>query len=76
MLVCVEDREHQFDDLVQEVVQEVFVAFVHSDHCLAGGGDLTMRELEEMEVHWFFREALMQVLAVFLLHPTVGRIAW
>lgn len=75
MLVCVKDWEHQFDDFVQEVVQEVLVAFIHSDHRLAGGCNLTMWELEEVEVYWFFGEALMQILVVFLLHPAVGRIA-
>ena len=76
MLIRVEDREHQFDDLVQKVVQEVLVAFVHSNHCLAGGCNLTMWEFEEVEVYWFLGEALMQILVVFLLHPAVGRIAW
>lgn len=75
MLICVQDREHQFDDLVQKVVQEVLVAFVHSNHRLAGGCDLTMWKLEEVEVYWFLGKSLMQILVVFLLHPAVGRVA-
>ena len=75
-MVGVQDREDQLDNLVEEMGQKILVVLFHGDNRFVCGCQLTVRELEEVEVDVLLGECLMEVFVVFFLDPAVGRVAW
>lgn len=72
MLVYIEDREDQAQDVVDEVIEEVLVAFVDLDHGLVRGAESTVRKVEHLKVEGLLRIRLPATLEVVLLDPVLG----
>lgn len=72
MLIYLEDWEDQADNVVNEMIEQVLIAFVHLDHSLVRRRDWAVVEVEEVEIHRLFRKRLVGLLEVRrLLQPAI-----
>ncbi len=67
MLINFQYRKDQSDYIINEMIQEMLIAFVDLDHGLVRWRDWTMSEVKEVEVGRLFSEGFMAMLKVRLL---------
>ncbi len=73
MLIDFEYGKYKPQHVVDEVIQQVLIAFVDLDEGLVRRRNRAMREIEEVEVKRLFGQRLLAVLKVVLLYPAFGR---
>lgn len=72
MLVCIQDGENEFGNLVDEVVEKRSVTLINGDDDFVCWCHLTVGKLEEIKIDRFLgTEGFLVRLEVFLLHPAV-----